>query len=382
MDTWKRHFWNPDERLNIAEGDKKGASHHFQRCQRLMVRVQHSPDGWIEQRYKFGHGQDKTRTGRTYLDQSFDGGTSGYQILPGKLRGLLADAVDLIDIDMKNAHPTFLLATAKKLGGLPHSVLQQYVEHRAQFLQDNNIDKHYILEGMYKDTIPTSPKPPPQVKALFEEMKAIMTAIWVQSDGDGAFAEIPKNTSKKYNKLSSFGSRVLCTAENAYLQPSMALAERCGFKCQVPMFDGFMMSFSAESQPAVPELLTQLDEVTVGVGVAWSQKPHNTMVQMPADYQLVDTTQFSYPAQKYRLENERGLAYIEVGNKFLTTMMKIDGSRRMIMDDKHAWAKLANVLVEPPNYVPFRRLKCRLNQDVGKLSLGVLNQDAGQSAVP
>jgi hypothetical protein len=27
--------------------------------------------------YKFGHGQDKPRTGRTYMDQSFDGGTAG-----------------------------------------------------------------------------------------------------------------------------------------------------------------------------------------------------------------------------------------------------------------------------------------------------------------
>jgi 8-oxo-dGTP pyrophosphatase MutT (NUDIX family) len=310
---WCEKFYVKDDTDDLQAcfdetNEKRDKETKFNRCQRLMHRILfRSNNGSLCQTYNFGRDLREAEVCRLYLNQSFAGGTAGYQVLPRKLRGLFGRD-HLIDIDMNNAHPVMLLYLAEKYAW-PCTYLKIYIADRAAFLEKHQMTKIDVLKAMYSDTVKYKDKP--EVHALCVEIAQIKNALKEHAD----FEYIPKS-SKPYNKKSSFLSRILTDIENKVLQQAIALAEERGFTVDVPVFDGFMVRKpKGDHQEKLDAFLEELSTtVTNEMGIKWSEKALDDSVSVPKDFVEQDYTDKDYKVMKKHLEENHDLGVMVVKN--------------------------------------------------------------------
>ena len=192
----------------------------------------------------------------------------GIQSLQHKLRGFLCSD-KYYDFDMKNAHPTILnhiLTVIFPNENFPE--LEKYVSNREKLLKKFNASKLDILCAMNMDkSIITENK---LVKRLDTEFKHIQNLFWNSSEYDHL-----KNITSK-NKKGSLLNTILCIEENNLLQQVMEEV-----KISVPMFDGFLIHVSEVDN--IENMIQKLDSITIDYGVSWTQKPHDTTIQIDED---------------------------------------------------------------------------------------------------
>ena len=192
----------------------------------------------------------------------------GIQSLQHKLRGFFCSD-KYYDFDMKNAHPSILnhiLSVIFPNENFPE--LEKYVSNREKLLKKFNASKLDILCAMNMDkSIVTENK---LVTRLDTEFKRIQNLFWNSSEYDHL-----KNITSK-NKKGSLLNTILCIEENNLLQQVMEEV-----KISVPMFDGFLIHVSEVDN--IENMIQKLDSITIDYGVTWTQKPHDTTIQIDED---------------------------------------------------------------------------------------------------
>lgn len=152
------------------------------------------------------------------------------------------------DIDIVNAHPTFLLQYCEKKG-YDVKFLKKYVDNRdeklSQLMSLNNITREHakqvvlaILNGGFKDYDALEHKPA-WLSNLKLQINNIHTLIMNDRDNE-RFVARAKNT---VTKAGSACNHLLCYIEDSILTACMKFLEKKGIKTDnvVLVFDGFML---------------------------------------------------------------------------------------------------------------------------------------------
>ena len=187
----------------------------------------------IPQTYKF---TGDTEHGRIYVDGF------GIQSLQNKIRKFLTGDY-LLDIDIKNAHPTILYKLVLEYNGLnPNSILshynlKQYIENRSSVLEEYDFTKTDLLIALNSDIIETNKKNkgfytknPFLISFHVEKMKIFKALL--KSDIYKQYKIVSDNDK---NPISSRINKLFCIIENKLIQSQIK------HNVIVPMFDGFMI---------------------------------------------------------------------------------------------------------------------------------------------
>ena len=220
---------------------------------------------------------------------------NGAQSLPGALRGLLFP--QLLDYDMVNCHLTILRSICLK-HDIPHPRLEEYCDHRKQYIAEGFCTKVDILRSMNK-------KAPLRdctsfMGAFDKEMKRIQKTLM------GLYPEIVECAAAKpgqRNLEGTFMSYMCSGIENQILELLVTFCDKADV--QVLMFDGFM---AAGDLPTCDELSAHVLE-KMGIAMAFTIKPHSTALAVPDDW-TPDDPALLYAALKQKYEVDYKLAYI------------------------------------------------------------------------
>tara|TARA_R110000787_G_scaffold73525_3_gene163939 strand:- start:1214 stop:3520 length:2307 start_codon:yes stop_codon:yes gene_type:complete len=194
----------------------------------------------IPQTYKF---TGDTEHGRIYVDGF------GIQSLQNKIRKFLTGDY-LVDIDIKNAHPTILYKLVLQYNEahpdntLTYMYLKQYVKHREKNMEEYDFNKFDLLIALNSDTIESNKK-----NKGFYTKNSFLTGFHIEKMK--IFKALLKSDFyKKYkivsdndkNPISSRINKLFCIIENELIQSQIK------HKVVVPMFDGFMIEKERKSE--------------------------------------------------------------------------------------------------------------------------------------
>jgi hypothetical protein len=237
-------------------------------CSRLVA-----SQGVHHPTYKYG--KDST-VGRLYVE---DG---GLQCLSKPLRHLLATA-DMVDYDIKNAHPAIMLWICKSIGSLQTPYLTEYVTERAKVLEETGMDKMEMLKLLNKDY--NNPKGKcPWVQGYIHELKVNKQVV------HDIIKDAYPRTTNKGNPISSIVNQLWCEIENRCIQTAIQTLLTDEDKCSM-QFDGFQTNRTLD--------IAQLNELTRDLGLEWDVKEW-TKAAVPADFN--ERTGQCYESVKKRFE--------------------------------------------------------------------------------
>jgi hypothetical protein len=206
----------------------------------------------------------KSTSGRRFAD-----GTS-LQGLAKPIRHTIAHK--MVDIDMKNAHPTFLDHLCKTMS-FNHPILQKYITKREECLQSwigTNIGKttitttdqakEYFLKVLNGGGNETSNK---ELKQFYNTHKAFLDKFYHNKEyakyrkiADNAYAR-DKNVNKWDNRKGSTLNHYLCDVENRALIKIERYLQDKNIEYGALCFDGIMIN----PVPDVPALLKELNKM-------------------------------------------------------------------------------------------------------------------------
>ena len=178
--------------------------------------------------------------GRYWTAQTF-----GIQNMSGRIRHTICKD-SMVDIDMKNAHPTLLSWYCHK-HGIRCEALDKYIKSREPMLQDlvncrhitRDEAKKFLLAIMNGKQINLQPGDPPWLISYYAGMRNIIRAV-VQLNPE--LYELAKQL--KYNHYNLEGSTInhlLCGLENKALMAVFDYLNGKGIEVAVLVFDGLMI---------------------------------------------------------------------------------------------------------------------------------------------
>jgi len=235
LSEFKSTFWNREE---MSQNSKKwDINIYFKQIKNycLLVinnQIKNDKYSYINQTYKYSEG---STAGRIYVNGF------GVQSLQNKIRKFLTGSA-LVDIDIKNAHPTILYSLVMEYNKnnknkLFYNHLDQYVNKRDAIIEEYGFNKLSLLIGLNSDEIQTNKKNKGfYTKNLFligfhkEKMKIYEALI-----NSNIYKKHNINSNNINNPISSKINKLFCVIENNIIQSKIKN------KICVPMFDGFMI---------------------------------------------------------------------------------------------------------------------------------------------
>ena len=244
-------------------------------------------------------------------------------------RGILCDG-QMIDYDIKNAHPIFLMNLCK-IHNIKYNKLLYYIENRDECLSElmNNYDvnrgqaKAEYLRCINKvsNTIKINKKKIKKNSFFLEfdmQLTEIIKSLYKIYRKDEKFKKYKVSDWNKEGKLMNL---VLCDMEDKTLQLAItALIENKIMKKEdiaVLMFDGFM-SYNKEKDKVVKFL----NEYFKCDGIEWDYKEHNTELQ---EY----INKLDEDGELRKVDNYNGQTIIDIINYMLNGILK----NKLIKDD-------------------------------------------------
>ena len=267
-----------DEFFNIFPKEKtediaKSRNYYFMIRKYLYAHIANKFQG-IEIAYKFSGKQTK---GRIYGQHQ-----SGMclQRMHKSLRCFLTKEI-YHDYDIKNAHPTILLALCKK-----HKIEcpnhEYYVNNRSEVLKKNAVDKTEMLSKLNQD-LPKNGKTA-YIKQLFKEWIEIKKQLY-----DIYYDDYHIDGDNSKNPISSIINRLFCEEERQLL-----IKATCGVSYDVNMFDGFLSR----------EKYNIKDNELYGVPIIWEEKDIVSDVVVPMDYEIPENDGDTYKIMKQEFERQ------------------------------------------------------------------------------
>ena len=224
-DEFLLQFWSKDE---IDQDTNKWDEKAYVREVKAWLSTIVYGDGTYPISYKYALSQF---SGRQYCS------TFGVQRLQHRLRSFLVRPF-VLDVDMKNAHPTLLLYLCEKKYDLPCTYLREYVTTRDKVLTKHGLQKLDILIALYLDKVVSGKGQ--WLKMLSQELVGIRE--WLHANKNHPdFEGINFTGGSKSNPKASILNRVLCKMENEVL---MAAVGNVG-RVDTLMFDGFHLDKDA-----------------------------------------------------------------------------------------------------------------------------------------
>ena len=277
--------------------------------------------------YKNNRGSLKTKYSKSPKDihRNLRDYGRGIQSVPCVFRGLICRNI-MTDVDMKNCHPTILHQLCLK-----HNVvckyLSEYVLNRSEILEKNGLTKLDIIKSMFKKTYVRNSNA--WFKSFDAEMKMIQKAFISNIE---FVKQKEQSISNRQNQEGSFMSSLCASFEVLILNEIIskvsgsATPNPAGFKGQqcplveigVLMFDGFL--FYGDRPTDFLETLNALGK-NVGFDMEWSYKEHDTLLNVPDDYETNDPDVL-YGLTKDKYERDYKMAFIDTTNNI---SYKIDG---------------------------------------------------------
>jgi len=277
--------------------------------------------GYIDTKYQYSR---KLRDcGRIFV-KSF-----GIQKLKKNLRGYLIKN-EVIDLDMKNAHPSILLNILENNFdglGVSWDLLKKYVENREYYLNEDNISKQDILISMNSNKNITHPNK--KMKVLDYEFKKIQKLIFNNSNKlnlSDRSEEVKENL--KQNKEGKFLNHILTVKENNILQKVMKK-----YKVHTPMYDGFTIDKNDFNENTINEL----NELTEKDKIKWAMKNHNESININDDEIIENDEYISYEEQKLKFDEN----HFMIENPIMYgRFYNIDGERKYQLYGKDKFREL------------------------------------------
>lgn len=224
--------------------------------------------------YEYSKGCD---SGRLYVNEW------GLQRCQKLLKGALAPN-DMMDIDMKNAHPCILYHLARTNECSKHielPFLKEYIMDRDLFLSDiteTKIDKRFILTQMNKDKHRLYDFKTKKVRSLILEFNKIKNALYSK------YSDLIE-TDNKRNPVSSVINKLICQKENEILQKAVNFSIEQGHVVESLLFDGFHVKLDS-SLENVSDFIESLNELTKSEGIRWDSKEFDRSIKIPEDFQV------------------------------------------------------------------------------------------------
>jgi len=232
----------------------------------------------------------------------------GIQSVPCVFRGLICRNT-MTDVDMKNCHPTILHQLCLK-----HNVvckyLSEYVLNRSEILAKNGLTKLDIIKSMFKKTYVRNGNT--WFKCFDAEMKTIQKEFISNAE---FVKQKEQSISNRQNQEGSFMSSLCASFEVLILNE---IVSKVDVEIGVLMFDGFL--FYGERPKDLLETLNALGK-NVGFDMEWSYKEHDTLLNVPEDYETNDPDVL-YGLTKDKYERDYKMAFIDTTNNI---SYKIDG---------------------------------------------------------
>jgi hypothetical protein len=232
----------------------------------------------------------------------------GIQSIPCVFRGLICRNT-MTDVDMKNCHPTILHQLCLK-----HNVvckyLSEYVLNRSEILEKNGLTKLDIIKSMFKKTYVRNGNT--WFKCFDAEMKTIQKAFISNPE---FVKQKEQSISNRQNQEGSFMSSLCASFEVLILNE---IISKVKVEIGVLMFDGFL--FYGDRPTDFLETLNALGK-NVGFDMEWSYKEHDTLLNVPDDYETNDPDVL-YGLTKDKYERDYKMAFIDTTNNI---SYKIDG---------------------------------------------------------
>jgi len=260
--------------------------------------------------YKNNRGNLKTKYSKSSKDihQNLRDYGRGIQSVPSVFRGLICRNT-MTDVDMKNCHPTILHQLCLK-----HNVvckyLSEYVLNRSEILAKNGLTKLDIIKSMFKKTYVRNGNT--WFKCFDAEMKTIQKAFISNPE---FVKQKDQSIRNRQNQEGSFMSSLCFSFEVLILNE---IISKVKVEIGVLMFDGFL--FYGERPKDLLETLNALGK-NVGFDMEWSYKEHNTLLNVPDDYETNDPDVL-YGLTKDKYERDYKMAFIDTTNNI---SYKIDG---------------------------------------------------------
>jgi len=260
--------------------------------------------------YKNNRGNLKTKYSKSSKDihQNLRDYGRGIQSVPSVFRGLICRNT-MTDVDMKNCHPTILHQLCLK-----HNVvckyLSEYVLNRSEILAKNGLTKLDIIKSMFKKTYVRNGNT--WFKCFDAEMKTIQKAFISNPE---FVKQKEQSIRNQQNQEGSFMSSLCFSFEVLILNE---IISKVKVEIGVLMFDGFL--FYGERPKDLLETLNALGK-NVGFDMEWSYKEHNTLLNVPDDYETNDPDVL-YGLTKDKYERDYKMAFIDTTNNI---SYKIDG---------------------------------------------------------
>ncbi len=284
-DEFLLQFWSKDE---IDQDTNKWDEKAYVREVKAWLSTIVYGDGTYPISYKFALSQF---SGRQYCS------TFGVQRLQHRLRSFLVRPF-VLDVDMKNAHPTLLLYLCEKKYDLPCTYLREYVTSREKVLAKHGLQKLDILIALYLDKVVSGKGQ--WLKMLSQELVGIRE--WLHANKNHPdFEGINFTGGSKSNPKASILNRVLCKMENEVL---MAAVGNVG-RVDTLMFDGFHLDKGAYTE----DTISTLNEATAEFGITWAVKPFDDAIKVPAEFDFDewanDATDYQSVKRKLEKDNAR-----------------------------------------------------------------------------
>ena len=240
----------PDERLEHIEEDE-----NYDPLIHLKKMVKNSSKTSTNLvRYSFSKNHIKAFPGRLYER------SASLQKCQREVRAFISYMYDY-DIDIVNAHPTFLYQYCNKKG-IECSILKQYIEHRDEYFQEwfesmgwsRDTSKNKMLCVMNGKEINNPDLYPESFLKLYQELRNIISNVVLHNSD---IMKIIKRR-KKNNTEGSCLNIVLCDIENLVLYYIVEWFDNNNFQVDTLSFDGCMVRKNP-SNIITPEVLTQVE---------------------------------------------------------------------------------------------------------------------------
>lgn len=219
-------------------------------------------------------------------------GINSIQGVNGFVRNFLLDDNKFKDVDVINAHPTFLLNICKE-HDIACPYLSDYVNNRSKILEDimeaeditkgEAKEKVLIMMNSHNKKIPTKYK---WLKGFKNEMYEIRKNLIKIDDFQHILKYIDEEDAN--NLEGKFLNHILCIEENKVLQILIKECEKLKLKIFALMFDGLVL-YNDENFKMVDGLLEYFSEIvakyTIHKNIKFSFKTIESPIIMPDDYE-------------------------------------------------------------------------------------------------
>lgn len=282
------------------------------------------------------------------------------QGLPREMRNALAFGL-YYDIDMSNAHPTFLSQYCE-MNNINCKYLDNYIQNRENILKtiyekdgeevmSRDDAKQLILTIMnggecYLDN--------PFITNFKKEIKQIHKQVCLLNQDE--FKKV--KTRKEYNPEGTMMNILLCKLEHNVLMNSVSFMKSQGFNVDVLVFDGFMVR-KEDDKPITEETLSKLQEYInskTGYNIKFVEKSLKNIIDLSVypDPLLDDNPPVSYYKDKEEFEK----THLKITHPALYISLLDDGTIDLQTEEKitASYKHLKTTILDPkgvPIKIPF-----------------------------